>query len=102
MQYIPFPSNTTFGSRIKSALGRLENGVLEFQQVRGSMALMIDNAGSLDSDYAKMATQCGFADGTAARAAFVEIDTLFNKFNTDGSVTNLKTNLAQVFNEFRA
>ncbi len=80
----------------KAGIQQAVNGM---QQVRNGRELlriaiadlqtMIDNDGAQTSDYATMATLCGFPDAATAKASWDEINSLFGKISTDSSVSSV-------------
>jgi hypothetical protein len=91
VSHVLYDPNSPYGSRLRNALRTLENGVSELNDVLGIMTLMLD--GGVATAY--LAARFGTADAAVAQSLYNEISALMAKLNTDASVTNVKTAIAQ-------
>lgn len=101
VSHIPYNKGTIHGSILSGGLNRLETALDELNEIKGTMALMIDGDGSSASHFAYMQEKFGFLDNAAAKAAWDELNSLLFKLNTNASVSDVNAALLQAFNKFR-
>lgn len=89
-----------------SALVMIRQGMLKLEATRAVWIQTRDGAGSQAVDYDLIATTGGFLAGdyadanAAAKAAFDEFDTLYNKVGTDGAVSAVRSSINQACAKF--
>jgi hypothetical protein len=99
-QNLSFNRMSPAGARLAGLIASLDRtrDIADEIQV---MTLMIDGDGSDDAHYAEITTRYGFASNAKSHSAFDELNSVLGKLNTDGSVSNVKSAIAQAVNKFR-
>ncbi len=101
VSHITYNQGTQHGALLKTALSQLEAGLQRANELKATLALMIDGDGSNATHFAYMQEKLGFADNAAAKSAWEELNSLLFKLNTNGSVTDVNAALMQAFAKFR-
>lgn len=99
--HIQFNPGTQHGALLRSPLRKMEESLAEFQEIKGTMALMIDGDGSSPDHFAYIQEHFGFLNNDVAKAAWDELNSLLFKLTTNASVDNVNAAMLQVFNKFR-
>lgn len=98
---ILFDNSKPIPLKVVRALQMIREGVRTLTDARAAMIQARDGDGSQTSHYDLLASQGGYQAGdyadanAAAKASFDEIDSLYAKLTTDGSVTEIATAIAQ-------
>lgn len=98
---IYFNEASQYGRLVRRGLDQLENGVEQLNDVLANMVHMIDGDGSSATHFTEVVTRYGFADTTAAKAAWDELNSLMAKLNTDASVSSVNAAMLQAFAKMR-
>lgn len=99
--YIELDRTTEIGRRLSRYGQMLREAVDGLAQTRAAMIQMRDGDGSQAAHYDVLAAEAGYvandyADAnTAARASFLELDSLLSKVNTDAEVSFVRAALDQ-------
>lgn len=101
VSHISYQQNTQHGAKLAGALVRLEDAFGDLNEIKNTMALMIDGDGSSATHFAYMQDKFGFVDNAGAKAAYEELASVLSKLNTNSSVTDVNAAILQVFNKFR-
>jgi hypothetical protein len=99
--HINFNSGTQHGALLRSGLQRLEDAFHDLNELKSTMALMIDGDGSQAAHFPYMTQKFSFDNDAGAKAAWEELNSLLFKLNTDASVSSVNAALLQAFNKFR-
>lgn len=99
--HILYNKGTQYGALLKAGLQGMEIAFDGLNNLKATMALMIDGDGSQDSHFTYLANQFGFDTPALAKAGWEELNSLLFKLNTNDSVSDVNAALLQVFNKFR-
>lgn len=99
--HLNFNGGTQHGALLRRGLLGLEEALSRLNEIKNTMALMIDGDGSDASHFAYMQDKFGFADNAGAKAAWEELNSALFKLNTNDSVSSVNAALLQLFNKFR-
>jgi hypothetical protein len=100
--HIKFNDQLNHGRMLRRALQQLEEGRDGLVDLFSTFTTMLDGGdGSNVANFNEAVTLFGFPDNVTAKEAYDEINGLLAKINTDNPVSNTKSNLDQIFNEFR-
>lgn len=100
VSHISFNSNSEYGMQLRQALGFLERGKNEINDLLGVMATMIDGDGSQPAHYAYFVSRFGFSSNEDAQAAWNELQALMFKLNTEAGVDHVNAAMTQAFSKF--
>lgn len=111
--HINIPQSTPHSVLLRNAIARLETAFTDLNNIKDTLALMIDGDGSAAAHFEYMTKKLG-SDGydstqgtptagqnAVSKAAWDELNSLLFKLNTNGSVTDVNAAMLQVFNKFR-
>lgn len=101
VQHINFNDQTPHGRMLRRGLTQLEDGLDHLNDLKATMALMIDGDGSQAAHFTYVTGKFGFGTDANAKAAWDELNSLLAKLNTDAQVTFVNAALLQCFNKFR-
>jgi hypothetical protein len=93
--------NSEYGAAFHSAKNAFENGFNRLNDLKATMALMIDGDGTSINHFTYMVAKFGLSSTTDAKALWDECNSLLFKLNTDAQVTNVNAAIKQFFNKFR-
>lgn len=96
-----FDRSKTAGYRLALAHEALD-GLRHLKNERDTMVQMRNGDGSLDSHYDAVTTAYGFANSADAKNAFLELDSLVAKIDTDASVSSVKAAINQFLARLRS
>ena len=99
--HIQLSEDTFHGRLLRACMQHLEVGHESLDDIIATITTMIDGDGSSSTHFPEVTARFGFQNDAQSKAAYEELQSLASKFNTDGSVTFVKTALAQAFNKFR-
>ncbi len=99
--HIQYNPNLPHSAQFRSALSQFEDAFDHLNELRATMALMIDGDGSSANHFSYMTGKFGFLDDAGAKAAWEELNSMLAKLNTDASVSSVNAALLQAFNKFR-
>jgi len=99
--HISYNHNTEHSRLLSSGLSQLEDALDSLNEIKGTMALMIDGDGSSPTHFVYMREKFGFLDTDVSKSAWDELNSLLFKLNTNQAVTDVSAALAQAFNKFR-
>lgn len=100
VSHITFNDQLQHGRQLRSSLNKLEEGLIELNDILAILARMIDGNGSDASHFIYMVAKLGFPDNDTAKAAYDELQSLAFKLNTDSSVADVNAALRQAFSKF--
>ena len=100
--HYPFNRSLPAGFRLGRAHEELDASVQVLVDERDTMVQMRVGTGLLDSDYAGVKAAYGFTTDADAKNAFLELDSLLAKINTDNAVTTVKTAIGQFLARLRS
>jgi len=100
-QHLYFSAQTEYGSRLRSALGQVEDGLARLIQTRDAITFMIDGDGSSSTMFTEVTTRFAFADNATAQAAWNELNSYIAKETTDGTVDHVDAARKQLMNKLR-
>lgn len=90
------------GYRLGVAVESLDKAVKGLVDERDTMIQMRDGDGSQNAHYAAVTTAYGFSSDAEAKGAFLELDSLIAKLQTDSSVSGVKAAIAQFLARLRS
>ena len=96
-----FDQQSTHGRLLRQGLSQLETGLDTLNNVLENLPHMIDGDGTSVTHFNEVVTRYGFADTTAAKAAWDELNSMMAKLNTDTSVTSVNAAMLQAFAKMR-
>lgn len=100
--HIKFNDQLNHGRMLRRAIQQLEEGRDGLVDLFSTFTTMLDGGdGSNEANFNEAVSLFGFPDNATAKEAYDEINGLLAKINTDNPVSNTKSNLDQIFNEFR-
>lgn len=95
--FYKYDLGSTHGGMLQKAILTNRDGDRLLADVRAIMVQMLDGDGSVDAHYATIQARFGFESVAAARAAFAEIDSAYNKTSGDGQVDHVRVARDQLF-----
>lgn len=95
-----FDDQLSHGRQLRRCLDQMEESHTSLDDLIAVMQQMLNGDGSQDAHFDEIATAFGFATTAKAHAAWSELLSLQGKFNTDASVSSVKSALAQAFARF--
>lgn len=98
--YLNFNDQIQHGRDLRRCLQQMEESHKALDDILLVMAQMLNGDGSQDAHFDEVATHFGFATTAKAHSAWSELQSLASKFNTDSSVTSVKSAMAQAFAKF--
>jgi hypothetical protein len=99
--HIYFSAQTEYGSRLRSALSQVEDGLDRLVHARDTITFMVDGDGSSDAMFTEVTTRYGFPDNATAKAAWDELNSYIAKETTDATVDHVDAARKQLFNKLR-
>jgi hypothetical protein len=99
--HIAFNDQLQHGRLLRRCLNGLEDGYENLLDVIDVMAQMLDGDGSAVGHFAYHVSKFGFADTTAAKACWDELQSLKGKLSVNSSVTDVNAALLQAFAKLR-
>jgi hypothetical protein len=99
--HIAFNDTTHYGQYLRNALVGLEVNLDRLNEIKDTMALMIDGDGSQAAHFTYMTSKFGFTDDATAKAGWDELNSCLFKLNTNTSVSDVNAALLQLFNKLR-
>lgn len=90
------------GYRLGRAHEGLDTAIKGLVDERDTMIQMRDGDGSQDAHYAAVKTAYGFGSDADAKSAFLELDSLLAKINTDGAVSSVRAAIGQFLSRLRS
>lgn len=99
--HLPTDGTKGYGSRMRSAVNAIDDGLRQLNDLIETMGLMINGDGSQAVHFDYIVTQFGFtaANGIAAnevaKAAWQELLSLQGKLNVDSAVSNVHAAIRQ-------
>jgi len=94
VQHIAINKSAALGSRLYSAIDRLQSAIAELNELKNAMPYMVDNG-----DHSHLEVQFGLNTGQGELAKG-ELESMLAKLNTNASVTDVNAAMQQVFNYF--
>lgn len=101
MSYYPQDMAKSGAQRQRQKLSALENAVADAARELATMSAMLTGSASLDASYTTLSLQYGYADNTAAHAAYDLIAAGVGRLVTDAPVDNVASSLATMCNSLR-
>lgn len=101
LDHILFNDGLPHGRILRNALTQLENGLDSLDDCIKAIQHMIDGDGTSATHFTYVQQRFSFADTTAAKAAWDELNSLYAKLTTNVSVADVNAALLQAFAKFR-
>lgn len=101
VQHLYFARTVQHGAQLHAALEQFERSFTTLNEIRGTMALMIDGDGSQAAHFDYMTEKFGFASSAIAKSAWDELNSMLFKLNTNSSVDSVNAAMLQAFSKFR-
>ena len=100
--HFAFDRSKTAGNRLAKTYEGLETAMNGLLAERDTMLQMRNGDGSLDSHYDAVTNAYGFANSADAKNAFLELDAVLGKLNTDNAVSSVKSAIWQFIARIRS
>lgn len=101
VQHIGFNDQVLHGRLLRRGLQQMEEALDILNDVKATMALMIDGDGTDAAQFTYMTAKFGFSSNPEAKAAWDELNSLLFKLNTNAQVTDVNAAMLQAFNKLR-
>jgi hypothetical protein len=99
--YVNYTVTSTHGKYLQRALVTSEDGDRYLKQVRDTMVQMLEGDGTQDAHYSTIQARFGFDTVVTAHAAYLQIDTAYQKTSGDGNVSSVRSARDQLFSQLR-